>query len=293
MHNHGHRQSAPKFSGDLGGCWQPAEPKPHLHSHGTAGHRRIHNAWTLPGASNACKHPRLSCRIPGRSAETCQPQVPPGTCQSPLLPAAAQPRSGAEHQDIFPSCSLEVAGVRGKSCTHTRPPHCPNPAPRATGEEPLPRRLLASPPYKATSALAFPKQNTPNLCLLPGKTLPASVGGSRQRKPPWHSQVQFHSPPQPRNFSPCGNSQHGDLPHNPPRIHEPTPGGSSAPWGSSPEDRGCQHPPRLLLRVCRGISGWFPHFSMPCTAAELTPPRRRADGCLQSVFKPLDKGAGN
>lgn len=204
---------------------------------------RSHSAGDTAGASapaacpglSARKHPRLRSTIPGTSAESGRPHVPHGTCQSPLLPAAAQPWRGAEHQNIFPCCSLEVPDVRGKTRSHGRPKPSSQPtaAPRATGEQPLPHRVLAFPVTNQHLRSRFPNKTHPtSVCSRVKPYLPAREAAGRENPLGTAKFTSAHLPS--HEISPWVETQHGDLPDKPPRIQEPAPGGSSAPWGSSP-----------------------------------------------------------
>lgn len=179
------------YKRDLSWCWQRAELKPHFH--GKAGH---HAAQILPGVFHAGKtlclrREKIQGRdVGGVSAETHQSQVPCGTRQNPFpstLAVDSLPLA-VPTGDFFPSRTLEVPYIRGKSCTHTGPRCFPSqtwhPA-RASimGEQPLhPTPHLSFPFLRANiCSPTFHKQNTPDIWLSLGKSLPAGVDAGRQQ----------------------------------------------------------------------------------------------------------------
>lgn len=277
----------------------------------------IYGVSLLPGGSHSTQTPsRGGCRTGDPAQPRAEPKCPQGRVRGAKSPfpqdpprldpawgfprvqtALAQRQNSRNVSRDLPAPGSPLGPSRAPSCLHSpalkkeyfsilQPGSCrckrqmlhpqeASPVPKRSTQSQGGTASLPSPPAFSPlqNNIVFQTKHTQHLSAPGEKPLPASVG--REKTP----LAQPSSPP--TEFLPSAQGGPASQSSKNPRAHP------RRRLSSSPEHcgcQGCQHPPpRLLLRVCRGISGCFPHFSMPCTAAELTPPR------LWSVFK----GAGN
>lgn len=210
-----------------------------------------------------------------RRQRPASPGFPPGPARAPSCLQQPSREGGLSTRIFFhraawkfPMQEANPAPTRGLLPAQTQ-----HPEPRENSLSPAAFWLLPSTKQHLHSR--FPNKTHPTSVSSRVKPyLPAWEAAGRDN-PPWHSQVQLHSPPQPRNFSLCGNSQHRDLPHKPPRIHEPTPGGSSAPWAPHPRTVAVS----ILPGCCSVSAAGFRDGSpiSPCPVPQQSSPHRGAE----------------